>query len=333
MNISKLAYFTLCTAMSSALVAGSVDARELRLGHASTESNPRHDAALFFANRVAELSGGDLTISVASNAQLGDDAEMMTGLRLGALDMSISSQGAMASIIEEATLIGLPFLFKDSETAWQVLDGPVGEQLSERAAAQGVVVLGYWDNGIRLITNNVRPITMPDDLRGLKIRIPSDPMANDIFSTLGANPVPIPFAETYLALQQGVADGQENPAVNIHSQRFHEVQQHLSMSHHKYEFLPFLASNVTWARLSEAEQAIVMEAAAETTAFQRDFAAKANVERLDDMRAAGITISEIDTAAFQEAVAPVYDKWRDRYGEFVELLMTEAQAASDGAAE
>ena len=330
MTMSKLAILSLCTAMSSALLAGAVEARELRLGHSSTETNPRHDAALFFANRVAELSNGDLTIAVSSNAQLGDDAEMMTGLRLGTLDLSVSSQGAMASIIEEATLIGLPFLFKDSATAWQVLDGPVGDQLSERAADKGVMVLGYWDNGIRLITNNIRPITEPDDLKGLKIRIPSDPMANDIFTTLGANPVPIPFAETYLALQQGVADGQENPAVNIYSQKFYEVQKYLSMSHHKYEFLPFLASKTTWAGLTEAEQSVLKEAAKETTTFQRDFAAKANVERLEEMRTAGIEISDIDTAAFQEAVAPVYEKWRAKYGDFVDALMTAAKDASEG---
>lgn len=328
MKISKIAILSLCTAMSASLLATSVDAKELRLGHASTETNPRHDAALFFADRVKELSNGDLTISVSSNAQLGDDAEMMTGLRLGTLDLSISSQGAMASIIEEATLIGLPFLFKDSQTAWTVLDGPVGDQLSERAEKQGVMVLGYWDNGIRLITNNIRPIVEPDDLKGLKIRIPSDPMANDIFTTLGANPVPIPFAETYLALQQGVADGQENPAVNIYSQKFYEVQKYLSMSHHKYEFLPFLASKATWAGLSDTEKSVLKEAAKETTTFQRDFAAKANVERLEEMRAAGITISEINTPAFQQAVAPVYDKWRAKYGDFVDALMGAAQDAA-----
>src|SRR5690606_36707743 len=204
-------------------------------------------AAVFFAAKVAELSGGALTVSIASNAQLGDDGEMMTALRLGTLDMSISSQGAMAGIVEEATLVGLPFLFRDTQTAWAVLDGAVGDSLSASAEAKGVKVLGYWDNGIRLITNSKHPVTKPEDMRGLKIRIPSDPMANDIFSALGANPVPIPFAETYVALQQGVADGQENPAVNIHSQKFHEVQPHLALSYHKYEFLPFLASKITWA--------------------------------------------------------------------------------------
>ncbi|WP_413615280.1 TRAP transporter substrate-binding protein [Halomonas cupida] len=320
----KSALLTL-SILTTALLVSNAEARELRLGHASTETNPRHAAALFFAERVEELSGGDLTVSVSSNAQLGDDVEMMTGLRLGSLDLSISSQGALASIVEEATLIGLPFLFEDSTTAWQVLDGEVGETLGNRAAENGVVVLGFWDNGIRLITNNVHPVVEPDDLRGLKIRIPQDPMATDIFSALGANPVPIPFAETYVALQQGVADGQENPAVNIYSQKFHEVQQYLSLSHHKYEFLPLLASQMTWNTLSPEQQQVLTQAGQEATEYQRSNALEENAARLADIEASGTKISEVDTAAFQQAVQPVYDKWQAEYPEFVSLL-TEAAA-------
>lgn len=324
----KSALLTL-SILTTALLVSTAEARELRLGHASTETNPRHAAALFFADRVEELSDGDLTVSVSSNAQLGDDVEMMTGLRLGSLDLSISSQGALAGIVEEATLIGLPFLFEDSTTAWQVLDGEVGETLGNRAAENGVVVLGYWDNGIRLITNNVHPVVEPDDLRGLKIRIPQDPMATDIFSALGANPVPIPFAETYVALQQGVADGQENPAVNIYSQKFHEVQKYLSLSHHKYEFLPLLASQMTWNTLSPEQQQVLTQAGQEATEYQRNNALEENAVRLADIEASGTEISEVDTAAFQQAVQPVYDKWQAEYPEFVSLLTEAAAEASE----
>ncbi|MCJ8284437.1 MULTISPECIES: TRAP transporter substrate-binding protein [unclassified Halomonas] len=321
-----------CTALSVLLAATLVthaEARELRLGHASTESNPRHDAALYFAKRVEELSDGELTVSVNGNAQLGDDVEMMTGLRLGTIDLSISSQGALASVVEESTLIGLPFLFEDSQAAWTVLDGDVGETLSQKASDNGIVVLGFWDNGIRLITNSVRPVVEPQDLAGLKIRIPQDPMASDIFSALGANPVPIPFAETYVALQQGVADGQENPAVNIHSQKFHEVQDYLSLSHHKYEFLPLLASQVTWGSLTEAQQQVLRQAGRESTDFQRNDAYQANQDRLIEIEASGTEISEVNTEAFQAAVAPVYDKWRKEYPEFVSQLSAAAKQASE----
>jgi|TARA_R110002012_G_C11671366_1_gene613121 tripartite ATP-independent transporter DctP family solute receptor len=324
----KTSMIPLAVAISATLIS-SAEARELRLGHSSTESNPRHDAALYFADRVEELSGGDLTVSVNSNAQLGDDVEMMTGLRLGTIDLSISSQGAMASVVEEATLVGLPFLFKDSHVAWEVLDGEVGNTLKERAAESGTVVLGFWDNGIRLITNDVRPVVEPSDLKGLKIRIPQDPMATDIFSALGANPVPIPFAETYVALQQGVADGQENPAVNIYSQKFHEVQDYLSLSHHKYEFLPLLASQTTWNTLTPEQQDILFQAGQDSTDFQRDNAYQANQDRLEEIEASGTQITDVNTEAFQSAVSSVYDKWRDKYPEFVNLIISEAKKAGE----
>lgn len=312
----------------SAVLVSTAEARQLRLGHSSTESNPRHDAALHFADRVEELSGGDLTVSVNSNAQLGDDVEMMTGLRLGTIDLSISSQGALASVVEEATLVGLPFLFNDSKAAWEVLDGEVGDFLSSRAADNDIVVLGYWDNGIRLITNDVRPVVDPSDLEGLKIRIPQDPMASDIFSALGANPVPIPFAETYVALQQGVADGQENPAVNIHSQKFHEVQDYLSLSHHKYEFLPLLASKTTWGSLTPEHQEILLQAGRESTEFQRTNAYQSNQDRLEEIEASGTEITEVNTEAFQSAVDPVYEKWSAEYPDFVSQLRSEAKQVS-----
>lgn len=316
----KAALAALATSISLTAFTAAAEARTLRLGHSSTETNPRHAAALFFADRVKELSKGELEIAVSSNAQLGDDVEMMTGLRLGSLDLAISSQGAMAGLVEEATLVGLPFLFQDSKAAWTALDGEVGNTLKEKAAAKGIVVMGFWDNGIRLITNNVRPIHEPADLQGLKIRIPQDPMANDIFSAIGANPVPIPFAETYLALQQGVADGQENPAVNIYSQKFHEVQKYLALSHHKYEFLPFLASKMALASLKPDEQEILMQAAAEATEFQRTNAYTANEERLKEIEASGVEISEIDVDAFRKAEEPVYQKWEAKYPDFVALL-------------
>lgn len=324
----KTSMIPLAVAISATLIT-SVEARELRLGHSSSESNPRHEAALYFADRVEELSGGDMTVSVSSNAQLGDDVEMITGLRLGTIDLSISSQGAMSSIVEEATLIGLPFLFNDSSAAWEVLDGEVGDTLREKMADNGAVVLGFWDNGIRLISNNVRPVTEPSDMKGLKIRIPQDPMATDIFSVLGANPVPIPFAETYVALQQGVADGQENPAVNIYSQKFHEVQDYLSLSHHKYEFLPLLVSQIAWSSLTPDQQDVLLQAGQESTEYQRNDAYQANQDRLEEIEASGTQITEINTEAFQEAVTPVYDKWREKYPDLVDQLITAAKEAGE----
>jgi TRAP-type transport system periplasmic protein len=312
---------TLSAALVSGLLIGSADARTLRFGHSATETNPRHEAALFFAKRVAELTGGKLTVTVAANAQYGDDIEMITGLRLGTIDLSISSQGGLSGIVPEAATIGLPFLFDSVEKAWKVLDGPVGTDLAARASAKGVELLAYWDNGIRHITNNVRPIKTPEDLKGLKLRVPPDPMASDIFTALGANPTAIKFSELYLALQQKVVDGQENPVVNIYSQKFHEVQKYMTLSRHKYEILPFLASKQMWASLSAAEKDAVRKAAAESRDFQRDINTKGEVKDFEGIKKAGVEIFDADPAPFRAATKSVYDKWAAQYPDFVAKIV------------
>src|SRR6185436_16229972 len=149
---------------------------KLTLGHGAAPGNPRNEAAVLFAERVKAKTNGRIEIQVAHSAQLGDDAAMITALRSGTLDMSANSQGAIANVVPEYSAIGLPFLFSDVQKAWQLLDGPVGEELSKRTAAKGMVVLGYWDNGIRHVTNSKRAIKAPTDLKGLKIRTPPDGM-------------------------------------------------------------------------------------------------------------------------------------------------------------
>lgn len=177
-------------------------------------------------------------MQVGGNSQFGDDVEMLTGLRLGTLDISVNSQGPLSTIVPSAAAFGLPFLFADAEAAWPVLDGPLGEQVAEEAADEQLILLAYWDNGIRQISNNERPIETPEDLAGLSIRTPQDAVTIDTFTALGATPTPMQFSELYLALQQGVVDGQENPLVNIYASKLHEVQKFISMTGHKYEMSP-----------------------------------------------------------------------------------------------
>ena len=138
-------------------------------------------------------------------------------MRLGTMAFSANSQGSTSGVVPQFGVLGLPFLFKDLPQAWKVLDGPVGERLGKHAKEKGLVLLALWDNGIRHVSNNVRPITKPEDLAGVKLRTPPDPITVDIFKALGANPTPMAFSELYIALQQGVVDGQENPLMNIHS--------------------------------------------------------------------------------------------------------------------
>jgi len=298
---------------------------KLTLGHGAAPGNPRHEAALLFAERVKAKTAGRIEVQVAHSAQLGDDAAMVTALRSGTLDMSANSQGAMANVVPEYAALGLPFLFPDIHKAWQLLDGPIGEDLAKRTAAKGMVVLGYWDNGIRHITNSKRPIKVPADVKGLKIRTPPDTMTVDIMQALGADTQQIKFAELYVALQQGVVDGQENPLANIASAKLYEVQKYLTLTGHKYETNPFVMSKRSWDRLSPADQKVFTEAAAEATQTQRKLSKEADEKLVAELKGKGVQIETVDRKAFVDATKPVYAKWSSGpIGEFVQRVTQQA---------
>ena len=195
------------SAFAPPLVA-QAQAVKLTLGHGAAPGNPRHEASVKFADVVKAKSGGRIEVQVAPSAQLGDDAAMVTALRTGALDMSANSQGAVANAVPEYAAFGMPFMFSSAGQAFKVLDGPLGKELAEKSAEKGMVVLGYWDNGIRHMTNSRRPIAGVQDMKGLKMRTPPDTVLVDIMQALGAEAQQIKFAELYVALQQGVVDGQ-----------------------------------------------------------------------------------------------------------------------------
>jgi len=319
--------FRSLVAAATLVICASVSAQtKLTLGHGAAPGNPRHEAALLFAERVKAKTAGRIEVQVAHSAQLGDDAAMVTALRSGTLDMSANSQGAMANVVPEYAALGLPFLFPDIHKAWQLLDGPIGEDLAKRTAAKGMVVLGYWDNGIRHITNSKRPIKVPADVKGLKIRTPPDTMTVDIMQALGADTQQIKFAELYVALQQGVVDGQENPLANVASAKLYEVQKYLSLTGHKYEATPFVISKRSWERLSPADQKVFTEAAAEATQLQRKLSKEADDKLAAELKSKGVQVDAVDRKAFVEATRSVYTKWSaGPSGDFVKRVMQQVQ--------
>ncbi|MBV2163895.1 MAG: TRAP transporter substrate-binding protein, partial [Comamonas sp.] len=216
-------------AATLAMTASSSWAQQvLRLSHNAAPGNPKAEASLKFAELVQQKTNGRVKVEVGGSAQFGDDVESLTNMRLGTLAFSANSQGSTAGVVPEFGLLGLPFLFRDLNHAYKVVDGPVGTKLDEAANGKGLVLLALWDNGIRHVSNSKRPIVTPEDLQGIKLRTPPDTMTLDIFKSLGANPGPLAFSELYIALQQGVFDGQENPLMNIYSSKLHEVQKYIS---------------------------------------------------------------------------------------------------------
>jgi tripartite ATP-independent transporter DctP family solute receptor len=281
----------------------------LTLGHGAAPGNPRHEAAVKFAEVLKAKTSGRIEVQVAPSAQLGDDAAMVTALRTGALDFSANSQGAVANAVAEYAAFGMPFMFSTPAAAFKLLDGPLGKELADKSAEKGLILLGTWDNGIRQMTNSKRPITKVDDVKGLKMRVPPDAVLVDIVTALGAEAQQIKFAELYVALQQGVVDGQENPLVNIHASKLYEVQKYLAMTNHQFQMTPFLMSKRSWDKLSDADKKAVREAAAEATTLQRKLSAEADEKLLADLKAKGVQVTTVDKTAFAKATSSVDEKW------------------------
>ena len=317
----------LFAALTIFVFSGNALAVTLTLGHGASPGNPRTIAAEAFAKMVSERTKGSVTIKIAGAEQLGSDVAMLTSLRIGALDMTANSQGPAAGLVPEVAALGLPFLFSDADAAYKVLNGPVGERLNKRFSEVGIVVLDWWDNGIRHITNSKRPINMPADLKGLKIRTPADPMTVDIFQALGAATQQIAFGELYVALQQGVVDGQENPLANIASNKLYEVNKYVSLSGHKWESTPFLMSQVAVKKVKPAELEIIKKAAKEAGALQRRLMAETDRKLLAEFKAnPSIAVNQANRAEFQAATASVVEKWKAKpFGSFVVELVAAAK--------
>ena len=282
---------------------------KLTLGHGAAPGNPRHEASVKFAEAVKAKTNGRIEVQVAPSAQLGDDAAMVTALRTGALDMSANSQGAVANAVPEYAAYGMPFMFSTPAQAFKLLDGPLGKELADKSADKGMIVLGFWDNGIRHMTNSKRPILKVEDMKGLKMRTPPDAVLVDIMQALGAEAQQIKFAELYVALQQGVVDGQENPLVNIHASKLYEVQKHLALTSHMFQMTPFLMSKRTWERLSEADRKAVQDAALEATGLQRKMAQEADDKLLAELKVKGVQVTTVDKSIFAKATSSVDDQW------------------------
>ena len=315
-------------ALVVSLCASSAAAQQFQISHSAASGNPKDTASLKFAELVKERTGGRITVDVGTSSQFGDDAESVTNIRLGTIAFSANAQGATSGAVPEIGLLGLPFLFQNLEQAEAVMDGPVGDKIAAAAEKQGIYILAWWNNGIRETSNSKKPIVVPGDLAGMKIRTPPDPMTIDIFEALGASPTPMAFSELYIALQQGVVDGQENPLINIHSSKLHEVQPYISMTNHKYEATPFLASKIVFDGLSPEDQEIVRTAAREAGQLNRQMVRDQSNELRATLEAAGVTFNEVDPAPFVAATQAVYDKWRAQYPELVDELVAAARDAA-----
>ncbi len=275
-----------------------------------TSTQPTHiynQAVEYFEKVVEKNSNGEIDVQLFPAAQLGSERDMVEGLQLGTLEMTLTSTGPLGNFIPQVKLFNLPFLFKDRETCYAVLDGKIGTDIADLFPRVGVRSLGWYENGFRNVTNSKRPINAPADMDGLKIRVMEDDVFILTMKALGASPLPMAFGELYTALEQKVVDAQENPLAVIYSSRFFEVQKNLAMTGHFYSPAMLLISEITWQTLSPEHQKIISDAATEAKAYERKISMEADQQLEAECQKAGMVVTHPDKAPFVAAVAGVYD--------------------------
>ena len=322
MDLRALLAAAACAGVVVTAATGASAQRVVEVGHATTLDSHYGMGMTRFGEVLEELSGGQFTLKQHPTAALGGEREMIEAVQLGTLDMVITSTGPLPNFVPEVQVLDLPFLFRDYEHARGVLDGEIGQELLAKVDEAGMKALAWTENGFRHITNSLRPVRTPEDLAGLKIRTMENPIHLRAFEALGAAPTPMSFAELFTALQQGVVDAQENPAVVIVVSRLAEVQDHLTLSGHVYSPAIILVSQSLWDSLSEEERGWFEEAARASVEVTRNRVTELEETGVDQLREAGMeVVTEIDRAAFEEEVQPVYDAYTQEFGdEMVERI-------------
>ena len=322
---------SLLAVLGVALPAAAQDIQErtIRFGHLNNTDHPTSTGVKKFAELVAAKSGGKIKVQEYPSSQLGNELQQQSALQGGVQEMLVASTTSLAGIVKEFGVFDFPFLFSNARQADAMVDGPMGKAISARLADKGVVVLGFFDLGFRNVTNSKRPITKAEDLEGLKLRVIPNPVFLETFKTFKANPIPMPFAELYGALESKAVDGQENPFSVILSNKFFEVQKYVSATNHVYAANILLVSKRFWDKLSPAEQKILNDAANETRPYQRQVSRAAAQKAVDELKAKGMQYNELapaELAKMRATAKTVTDKFLATYDPAVAKLYTDELA-------
>lgn len=265
--------------------------------------------------RLAESkTGGKVKIELFPAGQLGGERDMIEGLQVGTLDGGLLTNAYLAGFEAKLQVFDLPFLFKDAAQAHAVMDGPVGQELLNALSARGIKALAFAEGGFRHMINNVRPIRTPADSKGIKFRSMESPIYIGMFRAIGANPSPIAWPETFTAVQQKAVDGLEIPIPVIHQNKYYEVTRYLSLTSHTYSPLVFCISAKKWEAFPADVQKALAEAAKEAATEQRKKSGENLQAILNDLKAKGMQVNEVDNAAFKRAVEPVYPQFEEKIG-------------------
>jgi len=284
----------------------------IRYAHGAPVTHPSHVWGTKFAEVLESLTGGGVKVQIFPNVQLGKDPEVIGEVQAGIVEMINSGNSVFSQYVPAATIMDMPYLFKDLDHLYKVQDGTVGQQIGKLYEEKSFRVLGWADIGVRHITNSKRPIDKPGDLKGLKMRVVPSKVFVETFKALGPNVVTLDFSELYLALQQGVVDGEDNPVTTIQAAKFYEVQKYLSLTAHVVGTNPSVVSEKFFAKQPPEIQKALVDAGAEATKTTRQFVRDNESKALDFLKGKGMAVNTPNRTPFRAATASVYQTLKDQ---------------------
>ncbi|AIK90606.1 TRAP transporter substrate-binding protein [Glaesserella parasuis] len=289
---------------SAVLFSGTANAETtLRFGYEAPRSDTQHTAAKKFNDLLKEKSKGEIKLSLFPDSTLGNAQTMIGAVRGGTIDIEMSGSPNFSGLEPKLNVIDIPFIFKNREHAYAVLDGEIGQGLLKDLEAQGLKGLAFWEVGFRSFTNSKHPVKSPEDIKGLKVRTNQNPMYIQAFSLLGANPVPMPLSELYTALETRAVDAQEHPIGIFWSAKLYEVQKHLSLTNHGYTPLIVVMNKAKFDSFSPELQQAILDAAKEAGNYQRQLNLENEKEIIAKLQKAGIqVIEEVDNKPFKAII-------------------------------
>jgi len=299
MKLTKSLATLIAAGVAAQLIGGAAIAQDmtLKLGHLANESNPWHKASVKFGAELSRLTDGRIAVEVFPNESLGKEVDLINGMQLGTVDMTITGE-SLQNWAPMAALLAVPYAYKSIEHMDKVAGGDIGDQIKAQIIEKAQIrPIAFFARGPRNLTSN-RAIPSPDDLNGLKMRVPNVPLFVDVWKSLGANPGPMAFSEVFTSLQNGTIDAQENPLALIRSANFNEVQSHVNMTEHVRSWIYLTIAESTWQKLSAEDQDAVTQAAALAQAYERGlFEASIDADRAY-LEGKGMTFVEVDGAAY-----------------------------------
>ncbi|MBE6906369.1 MAG: TRAP transporter substrate-binding protein [Ruminococcaceae bacterium] len=279
---------------------------EMKLAHYAAVDHPGGIAAQMFADNIAKRTNGAIHISVYPNNELGAPDEMLEQNILGAVDMTLGTQGSLDKYSKKFATVMLPFVFDNYQHAYDVLDGPFYDWTVNDLDEQGLVFVGSWDYGFRNLTNSKHPVNSPADVSGLKIRTPGEIQLQSCMEALGANVQKIAFNELYLSLKQGVVDGQENPLAVIYYNKYYEAQKYLAITNHVYNSMNLVISKKTWEKLTPEQQTIIREESKNAADYMRGAIQSSEENYIKLLEEQGMEVTYPDRAQFAALMEPSY---------------------------